>query len=540
MSDLQRLRYILARLLLLAGGALAIQLEVAPERIDLSVSTVLVGSGLVFLASALLAFAPLTEPRVHAIFVLGVTSAFATLAQVGVTNNFDVSYCLGALLTVFAGQLSMPHPRAATGFASLVIICTFPVFAASGVDAGYPKPAFILGVYSITAIGWYLVRTRLATLASLERSRARLFTIMNASMDAIVACDDHGRITDWSSQAEAIFGHSREMALGQSLAELIVPAASRDRHRAGFRRAMTSPSQGPVQRVRVDALKADGTTFPAELSFSRITASDTVMAVAFVRDITHELEADRRLEGERARSAHSAKLVSMGEMAGGVAHEINNPLTIVQGHAQRLERLVKTNKLDSSIVARSVQEILAASDRITRIVRSLRIYSRAADSDPYLPVSIQSVVDNAMSLLRKSLEVSGIAVSVTVEEPDTTFHCRESEVLQVLLNLMTNARDAIEPLSTKWLRLNVTTSPSSITFTVVDSGSGIPQNLQARIMDPFFTTKPVGKGTGLGLGISRKIAQSHGGDLILDVGATHTTFVFRVARDPRPLQERAA
>jgi len=243
---------------------------------------------------------------------------------------------------------------------------------------------------------------------------------------------------------------------------------------------------------------------------------------------------ERELETQRISAIQSARLASLGEMAGGIAHEINNPLAIIMASAQRLSRELGRQNLDQ--VQRCTQQILSTGDRIAQVVNSLRKLSRDGSNTPRSQFRVRQLIDEVMGLCEEKIRRAGINLVVDVSE-DVMLNANEVELSQVLFNLLSNACDAVDKQEQPWIHILGLREGDRFTLSVVDSGSGIPPALADRIMEPFFTTKELGKGTGLGLSISLSIAKRHGGDLRLDPASSHTKFDLQLPL--RPIQQHA-
>jgi signal transduction histidine kinase len=248
-------------------------------------------------------------------------------------------------------------------------------------------------------------------------------------------------------------------------------------------------------------------------------------------------EALRSNEAQRQQSLHSAKMASLGEMSGGIAHEINNPLAIIIGRARLLRNLVQRGALDANELLHSLETIERTGHRIDRIVRGLQSYARDGAQDPPASVSLQALVEDTLAFCDHRIAHEGIAFRASAIPADLHARGRATQLSQVLLNLLNNARDAVANAPEKWIELEIETTPTLLRLRVSDSGPGIPLELRDRIMEPFFTTKGVGKGTGLGLSIARGILESHGGRLYLDAHRVRTCFVMEVPRDSPALRE---
>jgi len=226
----------------------------------------------------------------------------------------------------------------------------------------------------------------------------------------------------------------------------------------------------------------------------------------------------------------SARLSALGMMAGGVSHEINNPLLIIHASAADVLRRVKEQgSVPLEIVVRNADRILQTANRITKIVKSMRHLSREGSQDAMRPALVSKMVDETLEVCKERFNYHAVNLLLPSIDPAVSVWCREVQIEQVLLNLLENAFDAImaQP-GEKWVRLAVVVHDDVVEFAVTDSGPGIPLQVKSKIMDPFFTTKGVGKGTGLGLSLSRKIVEDHGGKLELTEEAGHPCFSFRL------------
>ena len=233
------------------------------------------------------------------------------------------------------------------------------------------------------------------------------------------------------------------------------------------------------------------------------------------------------LEDRRKLAVQNAKLTSLGEMAGGIAHEINNPLMVISGRCNQLIKSLEIDEFDKARFKSSLEKINQTTDRIAKIVKSLKAFSRNNDQDPFVPVSVKEIADHTVEICKEKFRHSSVDLKFE-SIPDVKINCRESQVVQVLLNLLSNAHDAVEKIDGSWVKLVVLTTPEKVLIKVIDSGSGISETVAAKIMQPFFTTKEVGKGTGLGLSISKGIIEDHQGLIYLDNKSTNTCFVIEM------------
>jgi PAS domain S-box-containing protein len=253
---------------------------------------------------------------------------------------------------------------------------------------------------------------------------------------------------------------------------------------------------------------------------------NAVRLVGTTVDITERKRMEAEIESGKEQVVASARLSALGMMAGGIAHEINNPLSIIHALASDLIETVEVeDAVPPRLVLRNSLRIRETADRIARIIKSLRQISREGSRDPLHPVPIGKILDDTLEICRERFRAHSVELLLPEVMPDWMVSCREVQIAQVLLNLLQNAFDAVvEFPGERWVRLELESHDDSVAISVTDSGPGIPSELRSRIMEPFFTTKAVGKGTGLGLSLSKTIAEEHGGKLVCGQARGHTRF----------------
>lgn len=241
-----------------------------------------------------------------------------------------------------------------------------------------------------------------------------------------------------------------------------------------------------------------------------------------------ELWSIAQLENQRQTSLiTAAKMSELGVSTGNIAHEINNPLAIAQGKLKGLLKQQQTKNTIPENVQIEIQKIFDSTERIRKIVDSVKSFSRDSAKDAYSNVPLEKIIQNTLNLCTE--KIKSIQCELKLDPiPQQEIKCHESELEQVLLNLLNNALDAIEPLAEKWIHLSFQISSCEVSIHVTDSGFGIPEKIVGQMMNPFFTTKAVGKGTGLGLSISREILNRHQGVLMYDKESFRTSFIIRL------------
>ena len=243
-----------------------------------------------------------------------------------------------------------------------------------------------------------------------------------------------------------------------------------------------------------------------------------------IADRTLEIKSLKNLEAERAKVIQSSRLTTLGEMAGSIAHEINNPLAVIKASAQLLEiELGKSENQNSTKAVEALKRIDSTVSRISKIIKGLRSFARDGHADPMAPVNLHQLVTESLELCQSRFKSHGVELSY--ETIDNSFvQGRAVELAQVIINLLNNAYDAVSECPTKRVHIQIQMQQNEYTITVEDSGPGIPDDIQEKIMDPFFTTKPLGQGTGLGLSISKGIVESHGGRITFSRANNKTLF----------------
>jgi signal transduction histidine kinase len=226
---------------------------------------------------------------------------------------------------------------------------------------------------------------------------------------------------------------------------------------------------------------------------------------------------------------YSERMVALGDMASGVAHEINNPLTIVLGHVALVTaRLRKAGTVDPTIDS-SLATIDTALKRIASVVYSMRQFCSNASEESFEVRSIDDLIQQSFSLCLERIYAEQVDFRMlTPPDPSIKIKTRGPQVGQILSNLLNNALDAVLALDEKWVEIRVEILDENVRVLVVDSGMGIPIGIRERIMDPFFSTKEVGHGAGMGLSTSKGMAKNHGGDVWYDEAASRTTFILQL------------
>ncbi|MBT9503548.1 MAG: PAS domain S-box protein [Burkholderiaceae bacterium] len=350
-----------------------------------------------------------------------------------------------------------------------------------------------------------------------ERQReAFKSAIVDKALAAIVATDEQGFIREFNPAAEAMFGCSHEAALGRSVAEVIIPPRFRGPHEAGMRRMREGGAARVLgKRMELQALRADGSEFPVEMVLWRTEVDGESHYTASITDLSERRAAAQEIERQREALRQSEKLSAMGSLLAGVAHELNNPLAIVMGRANLLEEKCE----DQPALRSDAMRIREAAERCGRIVRTFLNMARSRPAQRG-PMCLNTAARAAADLLAYSYRSHGIELQLRLQEPLPEVLADADQIGQVVLNLLVNAQQALAAGSGESRRVSVSTGVDdrggAVWLRVSDNGPGIAAAVRAQLFQPFFTTKPEGLGTGLGLVVSRSLAREHGGELSLE------------------------
>lgn len=246
-------------------------------------------------------------------------------------------------------------------------------------------------------------------------------------------------------------------------------------------------------------------------------------------------QAKATIERQQSALVQNSKMQALGEMAGGIAHEINNPLSIIVAQLYALKARLIKGALSAQDLQESLQNLEQSSSRISHVVQSLLQISGDGARDPFQSVSVLALLDHTEALCRQKFQHHGIELTVDKNVPEALMiPCHQSQIAQVLLNLLSNAFDAVAEAQERWVRVWTVHDSERLVFIVTDSGQGVLPQQKERLFQPFSSTKPIGKGMGLGLSISKGIVEQHQGNLWLDTSARYTTFKMELPLVPGP------
>jgi two-component system sensor kinase FixL len=347
-----------------------------------------------------------------------------------------------------------------------------------------------------------------------------LQALMDAAVDAVILIDDRGHIGGSNLSAQRLFGYSTDELLGRKATTLLTEAY-RDTNHSDLATYSTSGSLAPVGGAReIEAKRKDGSVFPAYLSVGQLLGAERPCFVSFIRDITLQRETEAAVARERdnerrlqERLLHVTRLATMGEMAAGIAHELNQPLAAITNYAHASEHLLAAPQPDVTEIQAALREISAQALRAGAIIRKLRYLVGHQEPQRSL-TAINEIVEELAPLTRADARHNGMHLRVELAARLPSVNIDRIQIQQVFLNLWRNALEALANAGRELPEVTLRTLrrlDGDVEIHVCDNGDGIEPSLAERVFDPFYTTKP--ERIGLGLAISRTIVSAHGGSI---------------------------
>lgn len=263
-----------------------------------------------------------------------------------------------------------------------------------------------------------------------------------------------------------------------------------------------------------------------QLKQSRVYRQELVK----VFDYQYDLElTNKKLLSQTAKLMHTSRLAALGEMSASIAHEVNNPLMVINGSLNQLDRAIKKENPEIDFAEKLIQRIKKSTERVSIILGGLKHFANQSDELPKQDTKLESIINDTLTYCNELVSTHFIRLECP-PPPAVILHCHSVQISQVLINLIKNAVDALveknetQPTMNQWIRLQYELDEKFLSIKVINSGEKISLEVAEKIFQPFFTTKASGKGTGLGLSISNAIIQEHQGTLSIDPHHDYTSF----------------
>lgn len=339
--------------------------------------------------------------------------------------------------------------------------------------------------------------------------------LLGAAVDAIIVIDSGGRIEEFNAAAERMFGRNRSDVLGEDVG-VLMPEPTRSAH-AGYLSTYADTRNASVIGIgrEVEALRSDGTVFPVWLSVGEAKTERGTMFVGIVRDVSAQHAAQARHAELEARLAHVGRFSLMGEMAGGIAHEINQPLSAIATYAQAGRRLLDGESYSVEELHRIYSHITEQSHRAAAVIENLRSFIRKQEARQVL-LDINGVIGDVLEFVRLDTSNAHIRLSLELGDELPQVMGNDIQIQQVVLNLTRNAVDAMresrELARAKGIIVRTHRGASgAVSVVVQDHGPGVAKGLNDAVFNPFVSTKR--DGLGVGLAITKTIVDAHNGSI---------------------------
>jgi len=337
--------------------------------------------------------------------------------------------------------------------------------------------------------------------------------LMDAAADAIIFIDKDGSILRFNKSAQRLFGFSEEEALGENV-NLLMPETHRRKHDGYLRKYMDTGEAAIIGKGREEfGMRKSGEVFPIRLSVGQAQVGEDVFFVGIIHDLSQRHATEKKLRELEQQLFHADRLLTLGEMTAGIAHEINQPLTAISAYADAASHLIakSAQEVDPAvhdICARiSQQSRRAASvlDHLRELVR--KGASRKTTQD------IRDIINNTLLLFDYEIKKHNIDIQIRVPDHLARVYVDEVQIQQILVNLLKNSLDSMIGAGRDrgCISLETEERKGELLLTVTDNGPGVSEESLPHLFEPFYTNKP--NGMGLGLSICKNIALSHGGSL---------------------------
>ena len=357
-----------------------------------------------------------------------------------------------------------------------------------------------------------LDEVRRAQLALMERE-AELSAVLDTAVDGIITIDGRGIVQSVNAAVENMFGYTAEELIGRNVS-ILMPSPYREGHDGHLERYLRTGEARIIGIGReVEGRRKDGSIFPLEIAVSEVEFPGRRLFTGIVRDISERRRMEEQARLRLRETAHTSRLLELGEMTSGIAHEINQPLAAITGYAAACMRMLESEAPDMPLLTDTLEQIRNQGRRAGDIVQRMRQLTRKEEVKRS-PVDLGAALEEVLVLVTHELRSAGVRVTRELDRHLPPVDADLVQMEQVLLNLVRNAIEAmsLQPEGSRTLGLRTYASGSDeVAVEVSDTGCGLDEESRTRIFDTFYTTKE--SGVGVGLSISRTIVEAHGGRL---------------------------
>ena len=368
--------------------------------------------------------------------------------------------------------------------------------------------------------------------ASLMRAEAYAQAVVESAVEAVISIDSEGKIESSNHAAQSMFGYAPEAIQGMHSRLLFAPSYYRefDQH---FRQCRDHEAINAIGGD-LNGSKKDGPEFPLHLSMSEIQTDQEQKYVLLIRDLTHQRAAEKEVREQRDLLAHVDRLNTLGEMAAGIAHEMNQPLTAISMYAQSSLRFLQNENPKLDRLQDALEKLSQQSHRAGAVIERMQEMTKQRDSHQEI-VDCTRLVSEVHRLAEVEAQIRNFIIVLRLEKNLPRVKCDPIQIQQVMLNLLRNGMESMKTGANKpgsKIVLQVDVADNGVKVSIIDSGQGISRKMARQLYQPFTSTKE--SGMGLGLSISHSIIGAHGGQLeFVNNKAGGATFFFTLPQAPK-------
>jgi PAS domain S-box-containing protein len=350
-------------------------------------------------------------------------------------------------------------------------------------------------------------------ISELESVKQKLSLLYENSPFGFAFCDMDGNLLDVNKKYEEITGYPFDELKKLSYWD-ITPKKYEKEEAEQLKSLEKYGKYGPYKK---EYIKKDGTHIPVELNGFIVKEIDGTIGIwSIIEDITLKKQQEQEVEKQKQIASHHAKLASIGELAAGVGHEVNNPLAIINGYVATIENKLNRQKLNEEELSEYLSKINSASYRISNVIRGLRNFSRS-DTDEIVEFFPVEAIKESFNLINEIYSSEGIQIYLTVKAQEKiSVRGNRGKFQQILMNLISNAKDATQLKDKRIIDILAYENKSKFIVEVKDNGVGIAKHVLDKMFDPFFTTKEVNRGTGIGMSLVHSFVKEMKGEIIVD------------------------
>lgn len=358
---------------------------------------------------------------------------------------------------------------------------------------------------------------------SLPISKTGLFSV-EANDEFHWKADLEMNVLEVSPNAQKILNNNVNKFLGPQLISNLDEFQSKN-----FNNKISNIKKKQIENFQIELKMPWGPEVPHSFLFSVTGDYDYSGQLAGFQGLVRDISLNKEINN----SLTASRISSIVEMSRGLAHEINNPLTILSGKVAKLKMFLEKGVNDIPTLEKEYDTMEKYIDKIGDIITHLRDFSRDASKDPFEIYDLGIVFSNVKNYCFERLKAKDIDLILVPLKEKVSILGRKTQLAQILINLINNSQDALlqNSVENKWIEINTIVEKEYLIIHVTDSGAGIPKEIGEKIFDPFFTTKDIGEATGLGLSTSFGIIKDHGGEFYLDENSPNTRFVIKLPRN---------